>query len=293
MKILLFGSGGQLGQALTKALNHLHKIHLSHRDICDLTKTSQIQNLIDHTKPDLILNAAAYNDVDAAENHYEEAFALNVNAPSVMAKKANELDIPMIHFSTNYVFDGHKKNGYVENDSIHPISNYGKTKYLGEESIRALLKKHLISRTSSLYGHGGKNFIYKIVDKLKENKPFDVVTDCFSSPTPASFIAESIVTMLPHLKNETFGTYHLASLGETSPYNCASFIEKKLIRIGVIEALDIERIHPINSSQYQSISKRPLHTMLDCAKIKNTFMLEFNSWQDELNCFLDELFLKG
>ena len=92
MKILLFGSGGQLGQALTKALNHLHKIHLSHRDICDLTKPSQIQNLIDHTKPDLILNAAAYNDVDAAENHYEEAFALNVNAPSVMAKKANELE---------------------------------------------------------------------------------------------------------------------------------------------------------------------------------------------------------
>ncbi len=293
MKILLFGSRGQLGQALTKALEDSYQLYLSHRDNCDLTKPSQIENFIDQVKPNLILNAAAYNDVDAAENYYEKAFALNVHAPGIMAKKANELDIPMIHFSSNYVFDGFKKNAYLENDPIHPISNYGKTKYLGEENIRYHLKKHLIIRTSWLYGHSGKNFIYKVFEKLKQNKPFDMVEDCWGSPTPASFIARSILNILPHLRSENFGIYHLTTLGSTNPYDCAAFIEKKLLTLGAIKDISFRRIHPIKFSEYQCSAKRPLHAALDCTKIRNTFMLEFRSWQDELNTFLDESFLKG
>ncbi len=293
MKILLFGSLGQLGQALSQALNDSHQLHLSLRADCDLTNTSQIEMQIDRVKPDLIINAAAYNNVDEAENNYDEAFVINAKAPEIMSKKASILNIPLIHFSTDYVFDGLKKDAYTETDTINPQSLYAKTKYLGEEAVRSHLIHHLIIRTSSLYGNGGINFVNTIIDKLKDNKSFDVVNDCSISPTPTSFVAKSITKILPFLKKENFGTYHLTTGGFTSPYDCATFIEKKIIEMGVIEILDFKRIHPIKSSQYKSDVKRPMHAHLDCTKIKNTFMLEFNSWQDELNYFLDESFPKG
>ena len=270
MKILLFGSSGQLGQALTQTLNDSHQLYLSLRTDCDLTNISQIEMQIDRVKPDLIINAAAYTNVDEAEINYDEVFAINAKAPEIMSKKASLLDIPLIHFSTDYVFDGLKEGAYTEIDLINPQSSYAKTKCLGEEAVRSHLKHHLIIRTSSLYGNCGINFVNTIIDKLKNNKSFDVVDDCSISPTPTSFVAKSITKILPFLKNENFGTYHLTTRGFTSPYNCASFIEKKLIEMGVIGFLDFERMQPIKSSQYKSEVKRPMHAHLDCTKIKNT-----------------------
>lgn len=293
MKILLFGSRGQLGQALSQALNDLYELHLSHRGDCDLNISSQIEILIDFVKPDLIINAAAYTNVDAAESNYEEAFAINAKAPEIMAKKANILDIPLIHFSTDYIFDGLKEDTYNESDLTYPHSHYAKTKYLGELAIRTHLSKHIIVRTSWLYGYHHQNYVYKIIDKLNQNKSFDVVNDEWGSPTPVMFIAKSILKIIPHLKNKVFGTYHLTSLGKTTRYACASFIEKELIQLGKIEALLSERVRPVSSIQYQSVAKRPAHVILDCAKIKDTFVLEFKSWQDELRHFLYESFFKG
>ena len=294
MKILLFGSRGQLGQALSQALNDLYKLHLSHRGDCDLTVTSQIEILINSVKPDLIINSAAYTNVDAAESNQAETFAINAKAPEIMAKKASILGIPLIHFSTDYVFDGLKEYKYIESDLENPQSQYAKTKYLGEEAIRKYLPEHIILRTSWIYSHHHqKNFVYKIINQLSQDKFFNVVNDEWGSPTPANFIAQSILKIIPYLKDKVFGTYHLTSLGKTTRYSCASFIEKELIRLGKIEALQSKRVSPILSIQYQLIAKRPTHAILNCAKIKRTFVLEFKTWQDELSHFLCESFPKG
>ena len=286
MKILLFGSRGQLGQALSQALNDLYDLHLSHRGDCDLTVTSQIEMLINRVKPDLIINAAAYTNVDAAESNYEEAFAINAKAPEIMAKKVSMLNIPLIHFSTDYVFDGLKKDLYVETDLTNPQSCYARTKCIGEEAIRLNLKNHLIVRTSWLYGNNTQNFVHKIIHQLLQNKTFNVVNDEWGSPTSASFIARSILKMIPNLKDDLFGTYHLNNCGNTSRYEFASFVEEELIQLGKIETLKTSRIIPISFREYQAIAERPSHVILDSTKIKNAFMIEFKLWQDELRHFL-------
>ena len=293
MKILLFGSQGQLGQSLTQALNCSYELYLSHRDDCDLTVSAQTESLIDRVKPDFIINAAAFTNVDAAENSREEVFAINAKAPEVMAKKASTLNVPLLHFSTDYVFDGLQERAYVETDPTNPLSYYAKTKYIGEEAIRSHLKNHLIIRTSWLYGHHSQNFVHKIIDQLFLNKPFDVVDDEWGSPTSTSFVAQSILKIIPHLKDGLFGTYHFTNAGYTSRSGFASFIEEKLIQLGKIEALKISRIHSISSKDYQVIAVRPSRAILDSTKIANTFMIEFKSWQDELSHFLCESFSKG
>ena len=293
MKILLFGSHGQLGEALTQALNDLHELHLSHRGDCDLTITSQIEELIDFVKPDLIINAAAYTNVDEAENNHAETFAINAKAPEIIAKKSSILSIPMIHFSTDYVFDGLKGDIYIETDPTTPQSYYAKTKCMGEEAVSLNLKQHLIIRTSWLYGNNTQNFVYKIIHQLLQNKPFNVVNDEWGSPTSVSFIAQSVLKIIPNLKNELFGTYHLTNFGNTSRYEFGSFIEEELIQLGKIETLEVSRIHSISSKEYKAIAKKPSHAILDSTKIKNAFMIEFKSWQDELRQFLCESFPKG
>lgn len=293
MKILLFGSRGQLGVAITQTLNDLHQLHLSHRGDCDLTVPSQIETLIDFVKPDLIINAAAYTNVDAAESNHAETFAINAKAPEIMARKASALSIPLIHFSTDYVFDGLKVDPYIETDPTNPQSCYAKTKCIGEEAVSLNIKEHLIIRTSWLYGNNTQNFVHKIVQQLLQNKPFNIVNDQWGSPTSASFIARSILKMIPNLKDDLFGTYHLANLGNTSRYEFGSFIEEELIKLGKIETLQISRIHSISSKEYQTLAKKPSHAILDSTKIKNAFVIEFTSWQDELRHFLCESFSKG
>ena len=288
MKILLFGSQGQLGQALTQALNDVHDLHLSFRADCNLTFTSQIETLIDRVKPDLIINAAAYTNVDLAENNYDEAFLINTKAPEMMARKASILNIPLIHFSTDYVFDGLKEDAYNETDRTSPQSYYAKTKLMGEEVIRSNLTRHLIIRTSWLYGNNNQNFVYKIIHPLIQEKNFGVVNDAWGSPTSASFIARSILKMIPDLRDELYGTYHLANLGYCTRFEFASFIERELIQLGEIKMAEKGHIHPIFSKDYASNAKRPLHALLDTTKIKNSFMLEFVSWQDELKHFLND-----
>jgi dTDP-4-dehydrorhamnose reductase len=293
VKILLFGSRGQLGVSLTEALNNSYELYLSHRDDCDLSVSAGIESLIGCVKPDLIINAAAYTNVDAAEHNREEAFAINAKAPEVMAKKASTLNVPLLHFSTDYVFDGLQNDSYIERDPTNPQSYYAKTKCIGEEAIRLHLKNHLIIRTSWLYGHHSQNFVHKIIDQLFLNKPFDVVDDEWGSPTSTSFVAQSILKIIPHLKDGLFGTYHLSNTGYTSRSGFASFIEEKLIQLGKIEVLKIGRIHSISSKDYQVIAVRPSRAILDSTKIANAFMIEFRSWQDELSHFLCESFSKG
>ncbi len=286
MKILLFGSQGQLGQALAQALKDSHVLHLSQRSDCDLTITSQIEIQIDRVKPDLIINAAAYTNVDAAEDNYDEVFLINAKAPEIMAKKASLFNIPLIHFSTDYVFDGAKKDMYTESDPTNPQSCYAKTKYLGEEAVCSHLTDHLIIRTSWLYGNNTQNFVYKIIHQLLQNKTVNVVNDEWGSPTSTFFIAQSILKIIPNLKDGLFGTYHLTNTGKTSRNGFASLIEEELIQLGEIERSQKSHIQAISSREYKSIAKRPCHAILDSTKIKNTFMLEFTSWQDELKHFL-------
>lgn len=286
VKILLFGSRGQLGYAIAQVLNNSHELYLSFRTDCDLTITSQIESAIDLVKPDLIINAAAYTNVDSAENNFDEAFAINAKAPEVMAKKACILNIPLIHFSSDYVFDGLKTDPYIETDPINPQSSYAKTKAMGEEAIRLNIKHHLIIRTSWLYGNNTQNFVYKTIHQVLQNKTFNVVNDEWGSPTSVSFLAQSVRKIIPSLRDELFGTYHLTNSGNTSRFGFASFIKEGLAQLSKMKTFKKSHIQAISSLDYQSIAKRPSRAILDSSKIKNTFMLEFTPWEDELMHFL-------
>ena len=189
MKILLTGKDGQVGFALHKKLASLGEVIATSRDTLDLSDPEAIRIFIDQTKPDIIINPAAYTKVDQAQNEPELALQINAAAPQVLTDKASELDIPIIHFSTDYVFDGLKHEPYLETDEVNPQSVYGQTKWQGEEAVRQH-KKHIIFRTSWVFGSHGQNFLKTILKLIKEKTSLNVVSDQIGTPTSSETLAD-------------------------------------------------------------------------------------------------------
>ena len=189
MKILLTGKNGQVGFELEKKLSTLGEVIATDREELDLAKPDAIRAFIDQTKPDIIINPAAYTAVDKAESELDLAYRINTLAPEVLAEKAIELDIPLIHFSTDYVFDGLKQEAYVETDPTNPQSVYGKTKRDGEEKVRHH-SKHIILRTSWVFGSNGNNFLKTILGLIMEKESLNIVSDQWGSPASASMLAD-------------------------------------------------------------------------------------------------------
>ncbi len=292
MKILLTGRDGQVGFALHKKLVSLGEVIATNRDTLDLSDPQAIRIFIDQTKPDIIINPAAYTKVDQAQNEPELASQINVLAPQVLAEKASELNIPIIHFSTDYVFDGQKHEPYLETDKVNPQSVYGQTKWEGEEAVR-YHNKHIIFRTSWVFGSHGQNFLKTILKLIQEKTSLNVMSDQIGTPTSSEALADATYQIVkaifndPHFKD--FGTYHITLDNETNWYSYACFITDEVKRLGFQTLMTSKDIKPISNDAYPTLAKRPMNSRLDTTKIKKTFMLELPHWEEEVKRILKAL----
>lgn len=276
MKILITGINGQVGHALMHELTEHELIGLTQQD-CDLTNPDQIKQVIDNHQPDLIINPAAFTKVDQAEDEPELAFQINRDAPRVMAEKAREYNIPLIHFSTDYVFDGEKKEPYVEDDPTDPLGVYGQSKCAGEEAIQGVGGLTYVFRTSWVYSNIGHNFYLTMKKLSQERDELKVVADQFGVPTSNEFIAEQIKKIIPQLRDNNIGVYHLVPDGSCSWYEFAKqFIGQ------TNPQFNLEYLHAIQTHEFPTKTKRPANSILSNAKIKQTFNLQFNDWSQEL-----------
>jgi dTDP-4-dehydrorhamnose reductase len=292
MKILLTGSHGQVGFELNKKLSALGEVIATDREELNLEDAQAIRSFIEQTRPDIIINPAAYTAVDKAESEPELAHLINAIAPEVLADKARELDIPLIHFSTDYVFDGLKKEAYLETDETNPQSVYGKTKCEGEEKVR-VHHKHIILRTSWVFGVHGANFLKTILRLIGERDQLSIVSDQWGSPASAAMLSDVTYEIVKRiLKNPDFndcGTYHVTCEGETNWHEYAQFVASKAIELGFKSKIKPDTIKAIPTIDYPTPAKRPFNSRLNTHKIGKAFMLKLPHWQDEVTKTLKAL----
>jgi dTDP-4-dehydrorhamnose reductase len=272
MKILITGINGQVGHALMRELTEYELIGLGRQE-CDLVNSDQIKQVIDQNQPDLIINPAAYTKVDQAEDEPELAFQINRDAPRVMAEKAREYHIPLIHFSTDYVFNGEKKEAYLEDDPTHPLGVYGQSKCAGEEAIQEVGGLAYIFRTSWVYSNIGYNFFLTMKRLSQEREELKVVADQIGVPTSNQFIAEQIKHIIPQLNDNNTGVYHLVPDGSCSWYEFAKEI------IGQTNPkFNLDNLHAITTDEFPTKTKRPANSVLSNVKIKKIFNLKIDNW---------------
>ena len=285
MKIFLTGKNGQLGAKLEDDLKKTHEVIAMDQDALDLMDVKLTDDTIYKVNPDLIINAAAYTNVDKAEKDKDLAYKVNVVAPKTLSDLAKLLDIPIIHISTDYIFDGSKKDAYEEDDKANPLSVYGKTKWQGEEFVRQA-PKHFILRTSWVFSPQGHNFLKTIFKLAQEKTSLSVVDDQWGSPTSVKILSEAIQSIIQHLvpqnNLDVYGTYHVTSDGETNWYLYARKILDILEHFKVELKLKKNNLHPIPSSQYPQDAMRPKNSRMNTSKFKNTFMVKFPNWEKEL-----------
>lgn len=295
MKILLLGSNGQVGWELRRALAPLGVITAPDWRAQggldgDLEDTKGLSATIRQVEPDVIVNAAAYTAVDQAESEPSRARRINAEAPAVLAEEARALGAVLVHYSTDYVFDGNGERPWNEDDPIAPINMYGQTKWEGEEAIRESGCRHLIFRTSWVYAPRGKNFLKTMLRLAVSRKELQVVDDQVGAPTGAELIADVTAQVIPRLLGtdaDGQGTYHLAPHGETSWYGYASH----LIDCARVQEMEImaERIQPVSSDVFPTPARRPKNSRLDCSRLEQAFGLELPDWKDGVQRTLTEL----
>jgi dTDP-4-dehydrorhamnose reductase len=291
MKILLTGVTGQVGWELQRTLMTVGEVIAVGREQIDLAQPETIRRTIREVKPDLIVNAAAYTAVDKAESEPELAMAINGIAPGAIAQEAKRVGAAMIHYSTDYVFDGSKATPYTEQDQPDPQNIYGKTKLAGEQAIASVGVPHLILRTSWVYGLRGKNFLLTMLRLAQEQEEIRVVDDQIGSPTWSRIIAEvtaQIVSQSPHnvsdfLANKS-GIYNLTASGQTSWYGFA----KAILADNIKQSRKLQRLIAITTEEYPTAASRPAYSLLDSAKLSNTFGLVLPDWERSLELVLAE-----
>lgn len=281
MKILITGQHGQVSLALQQRLQDLGELIVLGRDQLDLADVDQIRQQVRAQHPDLIINAAAHTAVDQAESEADVAFAINAIAPGVLAEEAEALGIPLIHYSTDYVFDGNKPAPYTEADTPNPLGVYGQSKLAGEQAIAAVGGEYLILRTSWVYSKHGKNFLLTMQRLLQEKPHLRIVADQIGAPTWAGTIANSTRALIDRWqagKAGEWGVYHLTAQGETSWFGFAAAIAEQL-RAGGTACAELEAIP---SSAYPTPAKRPLNSRLDCSRLQQQWQVSQPQWQDAL-----------
>lgn len=281
MRILVCGRNGQVAQALQQALAGLGELHLLGRDQLDLAHPEGMREPLRQLAPDLIINAAAHTAVDQAESEAPLAHAINAEGPRVLAEEAARLGAPLIHYSTDYVFDGNKTTPYVEDDPVHPLGVYGQSKLAGEQAIAAVGAEHLILRTSWVYSLHGRNFLLTMQRLLQERPQLKVVDDQIGAPTWAGTIAASTRAMIERWQAGqagAWGTYHLTAQGETSWFGFAQAIAEQL----KARDLPCAELLPIPSSEYPTPARRPLNSRLDCSRLAREWQVSQPHWQQAL-----------
>lgn len=299
MKILLFGKNGQVGWELQRSLAPLGELIAVDRvsaNLCgDLTDLQGISRTISVVKPDVIVNAAAYTAVDKAEAEPDLAHLVNTRAVEVMAMEANRLDAWLVHYSTDYVFNGSGEKPWVETDNPCPINKYGLTKYEGEKAIQRHSQKHLILRTSWVYASRGNNFIKTMIRLAQDKDKLSIVSDQVGAPTGADLIADvTALAIRMALETSKFGgLYHLAAAGEASWYEYARFFLTSAINSGMNMNVSPFKIIPIKSIDFPVLAKRPMNSRLNTNLIGETFGIRLPSWQDGVSRALYELLEKA
>ena len=286
-RILLTGKNGQVGWELHRTLLTLGEVIAVDHEKMDLANADSIRNVIREAKPALIVNAAAYTAVDKAESEPELAMAINGMAPGIMAEEAKRMGAAIIHYSTDYVFDGTKDGPYTEEDEPHPLNVYGRTKLAGERAIQAVGAPYLIFRTSWVYSARGKNFLLTMLRLAKERDELKVVDDQIGAPTWSRMIAEATAQVLAQLYSpitrhfspctEVTGIYHLTAGGQTSWFG---FAKKLLEYSSLIARHSTPRLLPIPTSAYPTLARRPRKSVLSNRKLVERFGFVQPSWQD-------------
>ena len=287
-KILLFGKVGQVGWELRRTLAPLGQLVCVDFPEVDLTKPDSIRGWIRDTAPDLIINAAAYTAVDKAETETALATAINAEAPGIMAEEARQRGALLVHYSTDYVFDGTKTTPYVEEDAPNPLGAYGRTKLAGDTAIRQVGGRHLIFRLCWVYGTRGSNFLLTMQRLAREREQLRVVHDQIGCPTGSRLIAETTALALQQVRtsgdtDRFTGTYHLCCAGQTSWHGFASAIIAKL----PAAERKCREIAAVPSTDYPTATKRPAYSVMSCGKLHRTFGLTLPDWRDNLGLVLD------
>ena len=293
MTILIFGANGQLGHELIRQSQRSQQpVNAATRIQFDITQISQVEAAFAKFCPSIVINAAAYTDVDGAESDADQAFGINKTGSENLARSCARLKIPLVHVSTDYVFDGSKGTPYVETDPISPLGVYGRSKAEGEKKIRATLPEHLIIRTSWLYSGRGNNFVTTMLGLGRQKKDLDVVADQFGSPTSAADLAEVLLDLASRISNQSaisWGTYHYCGEGVTTWYEFAERIFKIANRH---ECLRPIRLKPINTEEFPTAAQRPLNSSLDCSRIKRKFDIHPKPWQLSLGLVIEQIYQK-
>lgn len=294
MNILVTGKFGQLGFELQRALAPLGRIHAVERSECDLADAAAIRSLVRAIRPDVIVNAAAYTAVDKAESEQAQAQAINAVAPGVLGEEAARLGAWVVHYSTDYVFDGSQPQPYTEEDAAHPQSVYGRSKREGEIALEQSGARHLILRTSWVVGAHGANFAKTILRLAAERDHLNVVADQVGAPTPAALLADVTAQLLRQARREgaenfPFGLYHLTAGGETSWHEYARFVVREAAAMGRALRLSPDSIRAIDTSGYPTAARRPANSRLDCSKLRRTFDLELPDWQSGVRHTLQQI----
>jgi dTDP-4-dehydrorhamnose reductase len=288
MRLLVAGSSGQLARALVERSRRLAGVTVTAlgRPQLDLLDPVSITRALESTRPDVVINAAAYTAVDKAESDTVAAFALNRDGAGALAAAAGAASRPIIHISTDYVFDGSKSGAYVEQDATNPLGVYGRSKLEGEAAVAAANARHVILRTAWVYDAQGHNFLKTMLRLARERPELRVVADQHGNPTYAPHLADAILAIAAKIgSGKPWGIYHATAAGETTWHGFASAIIAAAKPLGVPHV----PVLPITTADYPTPARRPANSCLDCGKLQRAFGLRFPPWQQGLAECLGEL----
>jgi dTDP-4-dehydrorhamnose reductase len=292
MKILVTGVSGQVGSAIARRFATLGEIIPADRSVLDLARPQSVAAQLDHLNPDLVINPAAYTAVDKAEDEKELAQTINGGSPGAVAAWAQKNGVPLVHFSTDYVFDGSGRRPWKEDDRTGPLNVYGATKLAGEQAVAASGAAHLIVRTSWVYAASGTNFLRTVAKLAREKSELTMIADQIGAPTSAACIADILARIVEANSSDLHGAFasaggkiHLTAGGQTSWHGFAEAIVAGLKRRGA--QLAVERIRPIPNTEYPRPAKRPLNSRLDLTRLTQAFQVTPKPWEGLLEAELD------
>jgi dTDP-4-dehydrorhamnose reductase len=292
MTVLVIGHRGMLAQEVLARLHRARVVAVgTGRPEVDITQTATIWQALHALRPQVVINAAAYTAVDKAEAEPEAAFAVNRDGAANLAAVCQQTGVPLIHLSTDYVFDGTATSPYHEEMPAAPLGSYGRSKWEGEEAVRSCHHEHLIVRTAWLYGRGGTNFVTTILRLARERDVLRVVADQHGCPTWTRDLAEALVGMCqrltPHSSPLPWGTYHFCGAGQTTWYGFA----RAIIEVArAFEPLRVHRVEPIPTAAYPTPARRPANSVLDCSKLHAALRLTPRPWRDSLHECMQEFY---
>ena len=292
MTVLVIGHRGMLGQEVLSRLHRASVVAVGKgRPEVDITQTATIRQALKEIRPQVVINAAAYTAVDKAEAEPAAAFAINRYGAAHLAEACKQTGVPLIHLSTDYVFDGTATRPYHEEVPAAPLGSYGRSKWEGEEAVRSCYREHLIVRTAWLYGSGGTNFVKTILRLAREREVLRVVADQHGCPTWTRDLADALVglcqRLTPDSKPLPWGTYHFCGAGQTTWYGFAQAIVEEA---RAFEKLVVQKVEPIPTAAYPTLARRPANSVLDCSKMHAAFRITPRPWRDSLHECMQECY---